>query len=96
MSIGEGSYQSIAEMRTPMSAAALASHYAAQLRRAGWTPAGRPAVGGGGAVHTFHHRDANGAEWSAVLIVAAVPDSDVRKAEFRARPRAPAGTSTRD
>jgi hypothetical protein len=92
MSMGEGSYQSTAELRTRMPAAALAAHYADQLREAGWTRAGRPAVGEDGAVHTFHHRDSKGAEWSAVLIVAAVPDTDRRKAEFQATPR----PSTRD
>ena len=89
MSIGEGAYESEAELRTGMSAAALAAYYADQLREAGWTRVGRPAVGEGGAVHAFHYRDGRGAEWSAVLIVAAVPGSDVRKARFQARPRPP-------
>jgi hypothetical protein len=87
LSIGEGSYETTAELRTPMSAAALAAHYAAQLRQAGWTRATRPAISEGGAVHAFHYRDSKGAAWSAVLIVAAVPDSDMRKAAFRATPR---------
>ncbi|HEY0014696.1 MAG TPA: hypothetical protein VGC13_00195 [Longimicrobium sp.] len=87
LNIAEGSYETTAELRTPMPAAALAAHYAAQLRRAGWTRAARPAISRGGAVHTFHYRDSNGAAWSAVLIVAAVPDSEMRKAAFRATPR---------
>jgi len=81
MSIGEGSYESEADLRTRMPAAALAAHYDGQLREAGWTRVGRPAVGGDGAVYTFHHRDSGGAEWSAMLIVAAVPGKGRRKAE---------------
>lgn len=92
-SIGEGSYRSMAELRTRMSAAALAARYADQLRRAGWTRAAPPAASGGGAVHTFHYRDSGGTEWSAVLIVAAVHGTDRREAEFWATPRP---TTTRD
>lgn len=96
LNIGEGAYESIAHLRTHMPAAALAAHYEAQLRRAGWTRAARPAVSEGGAVHTFHYRDGNGAAWSAVLLVGAVPGSDMRRAEFRAMPRPPADMPTRD
>jgi hypothetical protein len=80
-----------ARVGTPMPPAELLAHYAAQLRQAGWTPAGTSA-GEGVALQTFVRRDASGQSWHAVLSAVALPGSDKRDLSLRITRLANAGS----
>lgn len=69
-----------AHIQASASPADIAAHYAAELRRAGWT-VGAPAATPGAAALTADTRDAQGQPWRGVLTVVAKPGS-AREAGF--------------
>ncbi len=87
---GDGSSYSIegqadlqARLRTSLTPAELAEHYAASLAQQGWAAAGASATGPV-AWSEWSRRDDQGQTWNAVLIITAGPaGSDQRQAEFR-------------
>lgn len=79
---GEDYRETGTRLGTSMAPAELVAHYAAQLREAGWTPAGSSA-GEGVALQTFVRRDESGQSWHAVLSAVALPGSDKRDLSLR-------------